>query len=175
MGSLSSVATIGSQSTDSAHDHNQYLTFLLNGELFAIGILNVKEILEYENLTSVPMMPQLMRGVINLRGAAVPVIDLSVRFAHKPSEITRRSCVVIIEVACDGARNDIGIIVDAVSEVLEIPFTDIEPPPALGANIRADFITGMGKVNNKFVMILDVAQVLSIDEMTSLNNLEELG
>lgn len=169
MGSLSSVTAADAPLVGTMQEQNQYLTFLLNGELFAIGILNVREILEYEQLTSVPMMPAFMRGVINLRGAVVPVIDLSARFTHKPSEITRRSCVVIIEVDCEGVRSEIGIIVDAVSAVLEIPLSEIEPPPTLGTKIRADFMTGMGKVNNKLVIILDVAQVLSADEMTLLS------
>lgn len=136
--------------------------------MFAVGILNVKEIIEYGNLTEIPMMPAFIRGVINLRGSVVPVIDLSARFGGKVSEVQRRTCIVIVEVRQDDTKHDIGIMVDAVSEVLEIPSSEIEPPPAFGAKIRADFIAGMGKVNNKFVIILEIQKVLSVDEMAML-------
>lgn len=149
----------------------QYLTFLLGGEMFAVGILNVKEIIEYGTVTSIPMMPSFIRGVINLRGAVVPVIDLSSRFGNPPSQVSRRTCIVIIEVSEGDERQDIGIVVDAVSEVLEIPRSDIEPPPAFGAKIRADFITGMGKVNGRFVIILNVGQVLSVEEISLLSQI----
>jgi purine-binding chemotaxis protein CheW len=149
-------------------DTHQYLTFILGGEMFALGILNVKEIIEYGNLTEIPMMPSFIRGVINLRGAVVPVVDLAARFGGKASEVQRRTCIVIVEVAQDDAKLDIGIMVDAVSEVLEIRAADIEPPPSFGARIRADFIAGMGKVNGKFVIILEIQKVLSVDEMAVL-------
>lgn len=150
-------------------DTHQYLTFTLGGEMFAVGILNVKEIIEYGNLTEVPMMPGFIRGVINLRGAVVPVVDLAARFGGRVSEVQRRTCIVIVEVTQEeGARQDIGIMVDAVSEVLEIQAGDIEPPPSFGAKIRADFIAGMGKVGGKFVIILEIQKVLSVDEMALL-------
>lgn len=148
----------------------QYLTFLLGGETFAIGILNIKEIIEYGNVTTVPMMPEFVRGVINLRGAVVPVIDLAMRFSRQPSPVTRRTCIVLIEVETDGEQYKIGVTVDAVNEVLEIPSSQVEPPPAFGAKIRSDFIGGMGKIDGKFVIILDAGQVLSVDEMASLTN-----
>jgi len=156
-------------------DEAQYLTFMLGGEMFAIGILGIKEIIEYGNLTVVPMMPSFVRGVINLRGAVVPVVDLSARFGRKNSDITRRSCVVIIEArADDGHTQDIGLLVDTVSAVLEIPTAHIEPPPNFGAKIRADFISGMAKVEGKFVIVLEVGQVLSIDEMAGLAGVNQL-
>lgn len=147
----------------------QYLTFLLGGEMFAIEILNIKEIIEYGNLTTVPMMPEFIRGVINLRGRVVPVIDLQARFGRQSTEAGKRTCNVIIEVEADGEKIDVGIVVDAVSEVLEIPASEIEPAPAFGARIRVDFISGMGKVNGKFVIILSVDKVLSVDEMAVLS------
>ena len=146
----------------------QYLTFMLGGEMFAIGILNIKEIIEYGSLTEVPMMPEFIRGVINLRGAVVPVVDLSARFGRKRTEITRRTCIVIIEVESAGEKHDVGVVVDAVSEVLEIPSGEIEPAPSFGAKIRADFIAGMGKVNGRFVIILNVNNVLSLDDLAML-------
>jgi purine-binding chemotaxis protein CheW len=146
----------------------QYLTFLLGGEMFAIGILAIKEIIEYGNLTEVPMMPEFIRGVINLRGAVVPVVDLSARFGRKRTEVTRRTCIVIVEVVSEDEKHDIGVVVDAVSEVLEIPDGEIEPAPSFGTKIRTDFIDGMGKVSSKFVIILNVDNVLSQDDMAML-------
>jgi purine-binding chemotaxis protein CheW len=146
----------------------QYLTFSLGGEIFALGILNVKEIIEYGHLTEIPMMPAFIRGVINLRGAVVPVIDLSARFGGKSTTVARRTCIVIVEVGHDGEKHDLGVIVDAVNEVLEIPRSEIEPPHAFGARIRADFIQGMGKVEGQFVIILNVERVLSTDEIATL-------
>lgn len=146
----------------------QYLTFSLGGEVFALGILNVKEIIEFGNITEIPMMPAFIRGVINLRGAVVPVIDLSARFGGAASTVSRRTCIVIVELGNGEDRQDLGVIVDAVNEVLEIPRGDIEPPPSFGAKIRADFIQGMGKVEGAFVIILNVDRVLSTEEIAML-------
>ena len=147
---------------------SQYLTFALGGEMFAVGILNVKEIIEYGHLTEIPMMPAFIRGVINLRGSVVPVIDLAARFGGSPAELGKRTCIVIVEVADADTQHDIGIMVDAVSEVLDIPASEIEPPPSFGAKIRADFIFGMGKVGGKFVIILNIDKVLSVEEIALL-------
>ena len=154
----------------------QYLTFLIKGEMFAINILGVKEIIEYGNITPIPLMPDVIRGVINLRGAVVSVVDLNARFGNAASTVTRRSCIVIIETQGqegdqEGGSQDIGVVVDAVSEVLTIPRQEIEPPPSFGARIRADFISGMGKVNGKFVILLNTQKVLSIDEMALLHEI----
>lgn len=150
----------------------QFLTFALNRETFAVGILHVKEIIEYGNLTEIPMMPSFIRGVINLRGAVVPVIDLSARFGAAPTTVARRTCIVIVEIVQEAEdvqiRQDVGIVVDSVNEVLEIAAAEIEPPPSFGARIRADFIHGMGKVAGKFVVILNIDRVLSVDEMAQL-------
>jgi purine-binding chemotaxis protein CheW len=153
---------------------SQYLTFALSSEMFAVGILNVKEIIEYGNLTEIPMMPAFIRGVINLRGSVVPVIDLAARFGGSQTEVGRRTCIVIIEVEDEdeNAKHDIGIMVDAVSEVLDIPGSEIEPPPTFGAKIRADFIFGMGKVASKFVIILNINKVLSVQEIALLTGAE---
>ncbi|HMX16617.1 MAG TPA: chemotaxis protein CheW [Rhodocyclaceae bacterium] len=153
----------------------QYLTFSLGGEMYAVGILNVKEIIEYGTLTEIPMMPPFIRGVINLRGAVVPVIDLSARFGAAPTQVGRRTCIVIIELADGESRHDMGVIVDSVSEVLEIPPSEIEPPPAFGARIRTDFIAGMGKVAGRFVVILEIRNVLSVDEMAALADVGKTG
>jgi len=146
----------------------QYLTFMLAQEQFAIGILNIKEIIEYHGVTEVPMMPGCVRGVINLRGAVVPVMDLLVRFGRPASAVSKRTCVVIVEVESGGERQVIGLVVDAVNEVLDIAASDIEPAPSFGARIRAEFIQGVGKVRGKFVLLLDVDRALSLDEIAAL-------
>lgn len=156
-------------------DQQQYLTFMLGGEVFAIGILAIMEIIEYGNLTEVPMMPDYIRGVINLRGSVVPVVDLAARFGRKGTELTRRTCIVIIEVESDQDKQVVGVVVDAVNEVLEIPTDQIEPPPAFGAKIRTDFIRGMGKVDGKFVIMLNVDNVLSIDDLALLEQANAQG
>lgn len=153
----------------------QYLTFMLGGEVFAIGILHIKEIIEYGQLTSVPMMPEFIRGVINLRGAVVPVVDLASRFGGKPSQVTRRSCIVILELTGEEETQVIGVVVDAVNEVLEIAGADIEPPPTFGTRIRTDFIQGMGKVQERFVIILDVNNVLSGEDLAILGKAADGG
>jgi purine-binding chemotaxis protein CheW len=146
----------------------QFLTFMLGGEMFAIGILAIKEIIEYSSLTEVPMMPASVRGVINLRGSVVPVVDLSVRFGRAPNAVTKRTCIVIVEISLNDTRQVVGVVVDAVNEVIEIAQADIEPPPTFGTRIRTDFIQGMGKINSRFVILLDVNQVLSLDELAEI-------
>ncbi|BAL25994.1 chemotaxis protein CheW [Azoarcus sp. KH32C] len=161
--------------TAATPENAQYLTFLLGGEMFAVGILHVKEIIEFGNLTEIPMMPTFIRGVINLRGAVVPVIDLTARFAGQPSQPGKRTCIVIVEVQDGDLSHDVGIMVDAVSEVLEIPADEIEPPPSFGARIRADFIQGMGKVAGRFVILLNIDRVLSVDEIATLATVASTG
>lgn len=152
----------------------QYLTFCLGGEIFAIGILAIKEIIEYHAVTEVPMMPASVRGVINLRGAVVPVMDLQVRFGRPASEVTKRTCIVIVEVRMGDERQVVGIVVDAVNEVLDIAPSEIEAPPAFGARIRADFIRGMGKVRGHFVILLDVDRIFELDDLVQLAELPAL-
>jgi purine-binding chemotaxis protein CheW len=173
---MTAIAPIGSRhlapapaQAAPAEEPLQYLTFMLAGETFAIGILAIKEIISYTSLTTVPMMPDCVRGVINLRGAVVPVMDLLSRFGKASSEVTKRTCIVIVEVQSQGERQDIGIVVDAVNEVIDIPAKEIEPPPAFGARIRTEFIRGMGKVHGRFVILLDVDHVLSLEEIGHLS------
>jgi len=154
--------------TAERHDQNQYLMFMLGRETFALPILCIREILEYAAPTEVPMMPEFVRGIVNLRGAVVPVIDLAQRFGRAPAATTKRTCIVIVETRVNDEPHVFGIVVDAVNEVLEVPPTDIEPPPTFGTTVRTDFILGMGKVNNRFVVILCVDVALSIDEMASV-------
>lgn len=138
------------------------LTFLLGGELFGITIRTIKEIIEYRRPTEVPSMPASVLGVINLRGAVVPVMDLQARLGRPAAVIGRRTCIVIVEIGDGDESLTVGIVVDAVSEVLEIPSEDVEPPPSFGARVAAEFIAGMGKVRGRFVILLDVARVLAI-------------
>lgn len=157
---------------DAAAQQTQYLTFMLGQEMFAIGILAVKEIIEYGGVATVPMMPACIRGVINLRGAVVPVMDLAVRFGRPPAPVTKRSCIVIVELAAQGEQLVIGMVVDAVNAVLDIPPSEIEAPPAFGARMRPDFLQGMGKVNGKFVLLLNAQQVLSEEEIGALARMD---
>jgi purine-binding chemotaxis protein CheW len=166
---MTQVTTVSRQAAahlpalQATREQSQYLIFTLSGEAFAIDILHVKEIIEYGQLTEVPMMPDVVRGVINLRGAVVPVIDLSARFRRPPTQVARRTCIVIVELEQEGERHDVGIIVDAVNEVLEIPPADIEPPPSFGTQLRTDFIAGMGKLAGRFVILLDLARALGAE------------
>lgn len=170
--SQQSVVVVGSSSVQAdVGGGRQYLAFTLNGEVFAMDILQIREIIEYGVLTEVPMMPDTIRGVINLRGAVVPVIDLSARFGRGPTHVARRTCIVIVEVDVEGTHQVLGVMVDAVNEVLEIAAGDVEPAPAFGTRIRTDFIAGMGRVNGRFVIILDVARVFSVDELADLGQL----
>ncbi len=149
-------------------DQQQYLTFMLGGEVFAIGILAIREIIEYGEVTSVPMMPKFVRGVINLRGAVVPVVDLSARFGKSETQLSKRTCIVIVEVEAEAGRQDMGVMVDAVNAVLEIADDQIEPAPVLGSKLRTEFIRCMGKVGGKFVILLDVDKVLSSEEIADI-------
>ena len=151
----------------SAVDEKQYLTFMLGGEMFSLSILCIKEIIWYANLTEVPMMPACIRGVINLRGAVVPVLDLSNRFGKPSTPVIKSTCIVIVEVptATEGEHQNMGVVVDSVQAVLEIPTSEIEPAPTFGAKIRSEFIEGIAKVNGKFVILLNVNRVLSAEEI----------
>lgn len=161
------------RATTVAESQQQFLTFLLGGEPFAINILVIKEIIEYGQLTTVPLMPVFIRGVLNLRGQVLPVIDLAARFGRAPADVARRTCIVIVEMDNDGEKQDVGVVVDSVSEVMDIAESAIQPSPAFGAKIRADFIKGMVELDGRFIIILDVDRVLSLDEMALLASLEE--
>ena len=159
-----------SQAAPAAADQEmqQYLTFLLGGEVFALSIQAVKEILQYTAPTSVPMMPECIRGVINLRGSVVPVMDLAVRFGRPASTVGRKTCIVILEMPAEGAIHRFGLLADAASEVLEIAADAIEPVPEFGVRIDSRFVSGLGKVAEKFVVILDAGQLLMLEEMGAL-------
>ncbi len=147
---------------------HQYLSFRLGDETFGLGILAVREIIEYGGMTDVPMMPPCVRGVINLRGAVVPVLDLAARFGRDPATIGRRSCIVIVESGMPPEQQVLGLLVDAVNAVLDIDPGQIEPPPSFGAGLRNDFIKGIGKVNGKFVILVNLESVLNVPEIAAM-------
>jgi purine-binding chemotaxis protein CheW len=151
-------------SSNDAAQRNQYLSFNLAGSDYAVGILQVKEILQYEGVTRVPSVPPSIRGVINLRGAVVPVLDLAVKFGLPSTPVTKRTCVLIVEAVVDGERTVMGVMADAVREVLELGPDEVEPPPSFGTKVRVDFLTGMGKAGNGFVILLDLDRVVSAGE-----------
>jgi len=147
---------------------HQYLSFRLGEETFGLGILAVREIIEFGGVTDVPMMPPCVRGVINLRGAVVPVLDLAVRFGRAPGTIGRRSCIIIVETGMEPEQQVLGLLVDAVNAVLDIEAGQIEAPPGFGAGLRNDFIAGIGKVNGKFVILINLEAVLNVPEIAAM-------
>lgn len=150
----------------------QYLTFSVAVDTYALAIEGIKEIIELSQMTVVPMMPTYVRGVINLRGAVVPVIDLAARFGQPPAELGRRSCVVILEInADDGEKQVFGLLVDAVCAVLDIAAEHMEPAPAFGARIRADFIAGMARLDARFVIVLDANRVLALHDLAAISHM----
>ena len=146
----------------------QYLTFALGGESFGVPIERVREILEYMEPTPIPMVPSFLSGVINLRGAVVPVIDLQSRFGKGATEAGHRSCIVIVEVEHDGLKLPLGILVDSVREVVGVDRSRLEPRPSFGTRIRPDFVAGILRMENHFVITLDLKQILSIEELATL-------
>ncbi|MBB5879025.1 purine-binding chemotaxis protein CheW [Xanthomonas arboricola] len=143
----------------------QYLTFQLEGEIFAISIVGIREIIQYRAPTPVPSMPACVRGVINLRGAVVPVVDLQARLGRADSAISKRSCIVILATEQAQGPQVIGVLVDAVNAVIELADQDIEAAPSFGTHIRRDLLRGMGKVGERFVVLLEMDQVLQVDEI----------
>lgn len=156
-------------------DACQYLTFMLSDEEYAVPIMQVKEIIEYNDLTSVPMVPAFIAGALNLRGGIVPVINLAIKFGIPASEITRRTCVVIMEVMLDNEQTVIGMLVDKVLQVIDIADENIDAAPTLGAQMRTDFIRGMGKLDDRFVIILAINKVLSVEEVAVVGSFNDEG
>ena len=147
----------------------QYLTFNLADEIFAFDVAKVREILELTSITKVPQTPDFMRGVINLRGSVVPVIDLRLNFGMQCTEQTVNTCIIVVEVVLQGETIVLGVLADSVQEVVEMEPDLIEPPPQLGTKLNTEFIKGMGKVENDFVMILDIDKVFSAEDLIDLH------
>lgn len=147
-------------------DTNQYLSFKLGDEVYAIDIGKIREVLEFTHVTKVPRTPDFMRGVINLRGGVVPVVDLRLKFAMSQTEKTVNTCIIIVEIDVDGERTVLGALADAVQEVMEIDAAQIEPPPRIGTRLKTDFIRGIGKRNQQFIIILNIDKVFSSEELS---------
>jgi purine-binding chemotaxis protein CheW len=150
---------------------SQFLTFHFAAEEYAVDILRVREIVEYDTITRVPGMPRCITGVLNLRGSVVPVVDLALKFGFPQSTVTNRTCVLIFETTLDDEPAVIGVLADSVSQVLELGADGIEPPPGFGTRIGVDYLIGMGKVDGRFVLILDIEKILTVDELLLANAL----
>lgn len=147
----------------------QYLTFCLGAESFGVDVAKVREILDIIEITRVPQMPGYMLGVINLRGSVVPVIDLRHKFGLPPLERSRDTCIIVLEVEMNGELTVVGALADAVQEVLDLTPDQIEPPPRMGMKLKSEFICGMGKKEEKFLILLNIDRIFSADELLSLH------
>ena len=150
-------------------DVQQYLTFMIAGEEYAISLLKVKEIIEYDTVTPVPKTPEWVRGVINLRGSVVPVIDLAVKFRLPASVAGRLTCIVITEVECGGEATIMGVMADSVRQVIDLKPENVEHPPTFGTRVKVDYLNGMARSGKKFCLILNTEKVLSTDELLELS------
>ena len=148
----------------------QYLTFFIGGEEYAANILKVREVIEYDTLTAVPNTPVWIRGVVNLRGSVVPVVDLGVKFGLPASTISRFSCIVITEVDSDDEKLTLGVLADSVSRVIEFSQNEIEEPPAFGTRVKIEYLLGLGAIGKKFCQVLDIDKVLSADELLAVTD-----
>ena len=151
---------------------NQYLTFKLDEEVFGLAIGKVREVLDFTTVTRVPQTPAYMRGVINLRGSVVPVIDLNLKFGMKKTEKTVNTCIIIAEIELDGEVTVLGALADSVQEVVELEPDQIEPAPKIGTNLNTEFIKGMGKRDEIFIILLDIDKVFSYEELAMVQGTE---
>ena len=149
-------------------ENHQYLTFKLDDEVFALGIDKVREVLDYTSVTKVPQVPDFMRGVINLRGSVVPVVDMRLKFGMAKTEKTVNTCIIIVEINLEGETTILGALADSVQEVLDLEPHQIEPAPKIGTKLRTDFIRGMGKRDEQFIIILDIDKVFSGAELAAV-------
>jgi len=156
-------------SVPSITETRQYLTFQLGEEVFAIDVSHVREILEFNTVTKVPKTPEYMRGVINLRGSVVPVLDMRLKFGMTMTEKTVNTCIIVVEVSLDGETTIIGALVDSVQEVFELEPDKIEPAPRIGIRLKTEFIKGMGKRDDTFIIILDIDKVFTAEELTGID------
>jgi len=150
----------------------QYLTFKMAEEIFALDVGKVREILDYTTITKVPQTPDYMKGVINLRGSVVPVVDMRLKFNMPPEERTVDTCIIVVEITIDQEQTVLGALVDSVQEVFELEPSQVEPPPRIGTTLKTEFILGMGKREEHFVIILDIDKAFSLEEINSVNALK---
>ena len=151
----------------------QYLTFKLSEEVFGVDVAQVREILDFIKITKVPQTPDFMCGVINLRGSVVPVVDMRLKFGMEKTETTVNTCIVVVEVNLEGENTVLGALVDSVQEVFELGPSEIEPAPRIGTKLKTDFIKGMGKRDDKFIILLDIDKVFSSEELMIVNQAQE--
>jgi purine-binding chemotaxis protein CheW len=170
MGALSRIGKKTTEKQTVDEQAEQYLTFVLGSDVFAVPVLKIREVIEYPSVTAVPMTPSFIRGVTNVRGSVLPIIDLSARFGRDSSQNTKRTCVVIVEVTKEEDKQEIGMVVDQVNSVFEIPRKDIALPPDFGMKIRTDFINGVCRLGDRFVIILDVDRVLSFSDLAIIDD-----
>ncbi|NCC24960.1 MAG: chemotaxis protein CheW [Deltaproteobacteria bacterium] len=155
-------------SEGSEHTTNQYLTFALDKEIYALATDTVKEVLQMTTITRIPRTPEFMRGVMNLRGHAVPVVDLRLKFGMKTIEDTVNTCIIIVDVMYDDEATQMGAVVDSVREVFEMDAAQIEAPPKMGTTIDSSFIRGMGRQEDDFIIILDIDKIFSLEELAAV-------
>jgi len=151
----------------------QYLTFKLSEEVFGVDVAQVREILDFIKITKVPQTPDFMCGVINLRGSVVPVVDMRLKFGMEKTETTVNTCIVVVEVNLEGENTVLGALVDSVQEVFELGPSEIEPAPRIGTKLKTDFIKGMGKRDDRFIILLDIDKVFSSEELMMVNQAQE--
>lgn len=155
---------------DTITEIRQYLTFKLGDEVYALDVAKVREVLDFTTVTKIPRTPEFMRGVINLRGNVVPVVDLRLGFGLAKTEKTVNTCIIVVEVELEGNKTVIGALADSVEEVIDLEPEQIEPPPRIGTGIKTDFIRGMGKRETQFIMILDIDKVFSTEDLALVSN-----
>ena len=154
---------------------NSYLSFKLGEEEFAAHVSKVLSIMEMTKITKVPKSPEYMKGAINLRGQVLPVVDTRIKFGMTPTEFTKNTCIIVMEVEMEGEHVQVGTLVDSVQEVLEINEDQIQPPPSIGSKYQSQFIYGMAKIDEKFIMLLDMDKVFSAEEISNLQTSTEMG
>lgn len=155
-------------SVEAITETKQYLTFKLDSEIFALDVATVREVLDFTTVTKIPRTPEFMRGVINLRGSVVPVVDLRLAFGMSATEKTVNTCIIVVELRLDGETTVMGALADSVEEVIDLEPEHIQPAPQIGTSVRTDFIRGMGKRDSQFLMILDIDRVFSADQLVGL-------
>ncbi len=166
---MGEVGTMDQAVKAMANREGKYLTFVLAGEEYGIGILKVKEIIGIMAITTVPQTPAYMKGVINLRGKVIPIVDLRLKFGMEAIDYTEKTCIIVVEITNNGQKVMIGILVDSVSEVLNIKGSDIEDTPSFGSHLNTDYILGMAKTGGKVKILLDIDRVLSAEEISIMD------
>jgi len=160
-------------SASSIAETTQYLTFKLAGEVFALDISKVREVMDFTKVTKVPQTPDFMLGVINLRGSVVPVVDMRLKFGMTMTEKSVNTCIIIVEIELDGETTVLGALADSVQEVMDLDPDQIEPAPRIGTRLNTKFIKGMGKRDKQFIIILDIDKVFSVDELAAVRDVSE--